>query len=104
MINQRQLDRATELLADAVADGATVVAGGSAGAPFFRPTVVTGVPTSSALWTEEIFAPIAPIMVVKDADEAVALANDAGYGLRSAQTPGQRSGQPRASKTARGSR
>jgi acyl-CoA reductase-like NAD-dependent aldehyde dehydrogenase len=81
MINQRQLDRGAALLADAVAAGATVVAGGTTNAPFFQPTVVTNVPTSSALWTEEIFAPIAPIVVVKDADEAVALANDTGYGL-----------------------
>jgi benzaldehyde dehydrogenase (NAD) len=81
MINQRQLDRGARLLADAVAEGATVVAGGTTDGPFFRPTVVTGVRTDSALWTEEIFAPIAPIVVVKDADEAVALANDTGYGL-----------------------
>jgi benzaldehyde dehydrogenase (NAD) len=54
------------------------VAGGTVNAPFFQPTVVTGVRTSSALWTEEIFAPIAPVVVVKDADEAVALANDTG--------------------------
>jgi benzaldehyde dehydrogenase (NAD) len=81
MINQRQLDRGVRLLADAVAGGATVVAGGTTDGPFFRPTVVTGVSTGSALWTEEIFAPIAPIVVVKDADEAVALANDTGYGL-----------------------
>src|ERR1700677_2220383 len=81
IINQRQLDLATRLLADAVGDGATVVAGGTTKAPFFQPTVVTGVRASSALWTEEIFAPIAPVVVVKDADEAVALANDTGYGL-----------------------
>jgi benzaldehyde dehydrogenase (NAD) len=81
MINQRQLDRAKKLLDDAVAEGATIQAGGTTDGPFFRPTVVTGVPTDSDLWTEEIFAPIAPIVVVKDADEAVALANDTGYGL-----------------------
>jgi len=81
MINQRQLDRAARFLADAVAQGATVLAGGTTDGPFFRPTVVTGVRTGSDLWTEEIFAPIAPIVVVKDADEAVALANDTGYGL-----------------------
>jgi len=81
MINQRQLDRAAKLLADAVADGATVVAGGTTDGPFFAPTVVTGVSQSSALWTDEIFAPIAPIVVVKDEDEAVAVANDTGYGL-----------------------
>ncbi len=81
MINQRQLDRGARLLADAVAGGATIVAGGTTEGPFFRPTVVTGVSTGSALWTEEIFAPIAPIVVVRDADEAVALANDTQYGL-----------------------
>ncbi len=81
MINQRQLDRAKDLLTDAIDQGATVIAGGTTDGPFFRPTVVTGVPAHSKLWTEEIFAPIAPIVVVKDADEAVALANDTGYGL-----------------------
>jgi benzaldehyde dehydrogenase (NAD) len=81
MINQRQLNRATKLLADAVTEGATIVAGGTADGPFFRPTVVTNISTSSELWTEEIFAPIAPIAIVADADEAIALANDTGYGL-----------------------
>jgi len=81
MINQRQLDRGAQLLAEAVADGATVVAGGTTDGPFFRPTVVTGVSRDSRLWTEEIFAPIAPIIVVDDADEAVAVANDTSYGL-----------------------
>ncbi|HUN33167.1 MAG TPA: aldehyde dehydrogenase family protein [Trebonia sp.] len=81
MINQRQLDRAARLLADAVEQGAEVLAGGTTEGPFFRPTVVTGVPTTATLWTEEIFAPVAPIVVVADADEAIALANDTGYGL-----------------------
>ena len=35
----------------------------------------------SRLWTEEIFAPVAPILAVADADEAVAVANDTAYGL-----------------------
>jgi benzaldehyde dehydrogenase (NAD) len=81
MINQRQLDRAKKMLDDAVASGAVIQAGGTTDGPFFRPTVLTGVPVDSELWTEEIFAPVAPIVVVKDADEAVALANDTGYGL-----------------------
>ena len=81
MINERQLERARQLLAEAVADGATVVAGGTTDGPFFRPTVVTGVRLDARLWTEEIFAPIAPIAVVDDADEAVAMANDTSYGL-----------------------
>ncbi len=36
---------------------------------------------TSRLWTEEIFAPIAPVLVVDDDDEAVAVANDTAYGL-----------------------
>ncbi len=81
MINQRQLERGRQMLDEAVAQGAKIVAGGTTDGPFFRPTVVADVPRDSRLWTEEIFAPIAPITVVDDADEAVALANDTNYGL-----------------------
>jgi benzaldehyde dehydrogenase (NAD) len=64
-----------------VAAGATIVAGGSTEGPFFRPTVVTGVSRDSRLWTEEIFAPIAPVLVVDGDEEAVRVANDTPYGL-----------------------
>jgi benzaldehyde dehydrogenase (NAD) len=81
MINSRQLDRAKAMLDEAVAEGAEVVAGGTVDGPYFRPTVVTGVSRESRLWTEEIFAPIAPVLVVDGDDEAVAVANDTAYGL-----------------------
>jgi benzaldehyde dehydrogenase (NAD) len=91
MINQRQLERGRQLLDEAVAQGAKIVAGGTTEGPFFRPTVVADVPRDSRLWTEEIFAPIAPITVVDDADEAVALANDTNYGLVDAVLTGDSS-------------
>ncbi|BBB02206.1 putative aldehyde dehydrogenase [Actinacidiphila reveromycinica] len=81
IINDAQLARARRLLDDAVAGGARVLTGGTAEGRFFRPTVVVDVDPSCALWTEEIFAPIAPVAVVDGADEAVALANDTRYGL-----------------------
>ena len=81
IINHTQLTRAVELLAEAVKDGAAVLAGGTTDGPFFRPTVVTNVSPSSRLWTEEIFAPIAPILVVQDDEAAVDAANDTDYGL-----------------------
>jgi benzaldehyde dehydrogenase (NAD) len=81
MINARQLDRARAMLDEAVAGGATIVAGGGTEGPFFRPTVVTGVSRDSRLWTEEIFAPIAPVLVVDGDEEAIQVANDTPYGL-----------------------
>ena len=81
MINSRQLARATAMLDEAVADGARIVAGGSSDGPYFRPTVVAGVSRASRLWNEEIFAPIAPVLAVQDDEEAIAVANDTGYGL-----------------------
>jgi benzaldehyde dehydrogenase (NAD) len=81
MINQTQIDRAKAMLDDAVAHGARIVTGGTVDGPFFRPTVVVDVPRDSALWNDEIFAPIAPVLVVDGADEAVAVTNDTDYGL-----------------------
>jgi benzaldehyde dehydrogenase (NAD) len=81
MINQTQIDRARAMLDDAVAGGARIVTGGTVDGPFFKPTVVVDVPRDSDLWNEEIFAPIAPILVVDGPDEAVTVTNDTDYGL-----------------------
>jgi benzaldehyde dehydrogenase (NAD) len=81
MINQRQFDRAARLLQDAVDAGATVLTGGPADPPYFRPAVVTSVTDRMPLWREEIFGPIAPVLVVADDEEAVRVVNDTEYGL-----------------------
>jgi benzaldehyde dehydrogenase (NAD) len=81
MINSRQIERAQAMLDEAVAEGATIVTGGEVDGPYFRPTVVTGVSRTARLWNEEIFAPIAPVLVVDTDDEAVEVANDTAYGL-----------------------
>jgi succinate-semialdehyde dehydrogenase/glutarate-semialdehyde dehydrogenase len=51
-----------ELIDDAVAKGAQVLAGGKqasiAGGQFFQPTVITGINKSMKLWTEEVFGPV----------------------------------------------
>jgi benzaldehyde dehydrogenase (NAD) len=81
MINAAQHARARQLLDEAREGGARIVAGGYGEPPFFRPAVVTELSRGSRLWQEEIFAPVAPVLVVDDDDEAVAVANDTGYGL-----------------------
>jgi acyl-CoA reductase-like NAD-dependent aldehyde dehydrogenase len=72
---------------DAVEKGAQVRVGGKrvqGPGRFFEPTVLTGVDHSMDVMRDETFGPVLPIMRVRDADEAVTLANDTRYGLNSA--------------------
>lgn len=75
-------------LDDAVAKGATVLCGGELierdGGIWMQATVVTGVDHSMALMTEETFGPVIPVMSVRDAEHAVAMANDTVFGLSGA--------------------
>lgn len=69
---------------DAIDKGATVVAGG--GRPdlpgaFVEATILTDVTPEMRAFREELFGPAAVVYKVKDADEAVALANDSDFGL-----------------------
>ena len=72
---------------DAVAAGATVALGGAPmridGLPgeFYQPTVVTGVTPDMAIAREEVFGPVLSVLTFRTLDEAIALANDAAYGL-----------------------
>jgi acyl-CoA reductase-like NAD-dependent aldehyde dehydrogenase len=69
---------------DAVAKGAKVLVGGHRGTGsgyFFEPTVLVDVDHEMKIMTEETFGPTLPIMKVRDADEAIRLANDSPYGL-----------------------
>jgi acyl-CoA reductase-like NAD-dependent aldehyde dehydrogenase len=81
----RQAQVADEHLADALAKGAVLKAGGPSqvlgGGHFMRPTVLTEVTHDMLAMTEESFAPIMPVMRYRTEDEAIALANDTHYGL-----------------------
>ena len=71
-------------VADAVSKGATVLEGGSAhpaGAAFFQPTILTGVPHDALVKHEETFGPIAPLVRFSTEEEAVRIANATPYGL-----------------------
>jgi succinate-semialdehyde dehydrogenase/glutarate-semialdehyde dehydrogenase len=73
------------LLHDAVSRGARVLCGGiprpDLGPSFFEPTVISGVDSSMQLFQDETFGPILAIQIVKDAQEAVARANDSQFAL-----------------------
>ena len=77
-------DKVAELVDGAVAAGAKAVVGGErpTGTGFYYPaTVLTGVAADNPILEEEIFGPVAPIVSVADADEAVRLANGTTMGL-----------------------
>jgi succinate-semialdehyde dehydrogenase/glutarate-semialdehyde dehydrogenase len=67
-----------------IAMGAKCLTGGNriAGPGFFyEPTVLVDVPKDAPAFREEVFGPVAAVMRVRDADEAIELANDHRYGL-----------------------
>ena len=85
MIRDSQVRELERQLAQAVARGARVLTGGrrrpDLGPTFFEPTVVTELPLDTALWREEVFGPVLPIVVADDEEHAIRLANDSAYGL-----------------------
>lgn len=81
LINERQAAHVERIVAETVAAGAQVRAGGERNGRFFTPTVLAGVTASMAAFREEIFGPVAPVVVVRDEQEAIAVANDTEYGL-----------------------
>jgi aldehyde dehydrogenase (NAD+)/succinate-semialdehyde dehydrogenase/glutarate-semialdehyde dehydrogenase len=88
LTNERELLRAEAQVQDAVSKGAQLIYGGKRrpeiGPLFYEPAILTNVNHSMNVMKEETFGPIVPIMRVKDADEAIRLANDSEYGLSAA--------------------
>ncbi len=75
------LARTRAHLDDAVARGASILAGGGHDGQFHEPTVIGGVTSEMAIAQEETFGPVAPIMVFDTNEEAIAIANETVYGL-----------------------
>ena len=84
-VDNRTVDHVKALMADATAQGATIITGGKgSGGAFFEPTVVDGVKKGMRIYGEESFGPIVGILRARDVDHAVELANDCEYGLSAA--------------------
>jgi succinate-semialdehyde dehydrogenase/glutarate-semialdehyde dehydrogenase len=69
---------------DAVGKGATVVVGGQRpDGPgwYYPPTLLTGITPEMALYSEEVFGPVAALFTVSGLDEAIEIANSHPYGL-----------------------
>ncbi|CUW43014.1 succinate-semialdehyde dehydrogenase [Brucella vulpis] len=72
------------LIADAVAKGGRVLAGGKRDGSVVEATIIDGVTPQMDIYTQESFGPVKPIIRVKSAEEAIRVANDTEYGLSSA--------------------
>jgi len=85
MIRPQHVQRMVDLIEDAVSRGARVLCGGhprvDLGANFFEPTVITNVDSTMKLFQEETFGPILATQTVRDAEEAIASANDSPFAL-----------------------
>lgn len=86
LIAEMQRKKVEDKIAGAKKAGAKILTGGKRPEKhkkgfFFEPTVITDVDHSMEMMREETFGPVAPIMVVKDIEEACRLANDSKYGL-----------------------
>ncbi len=77
-----------EHVTDAVAKGATLIAGGQRltgenfdAGTFFAPTILSDVTPDMVIYRDETFGPIAPVVIFDDEDEVIKMANDTIYGL-----------------------
>jgi succinate-semialdehyde dehydrogenase / glutarate-semialdehyde dehydrogenase len=86
LIDEAAVAKVEEHLADALAGGAKVLAGGGRsplGGTFFQPTVIADVKADMKLAREETFGPLAGVIRFKEEAEAIRLANDSEFGLAS---------------------
>lgn len=84
LIEAAAVEKVERHIADALAHGAKLLAGGARharGGLFFEPTVLADVPAEALIFREETFGPVAPVIPFDTEEEAVRLANATPYGL-----------------------
>ena len=86
LIDEKAVLKVEEHIRDALAKGATIVAGGSRhklGGTFFQPTVLTGVTAGMVVARDETFGPLSPVFRFDTEQQAIDMANDTDFGLAS---------------------
>lgn len=83
LIHSRAVEKVAHHVDDAVSKGAQVLIGGKAipNSNFFTPTVLSEVPSTAILNTEETFGPLAALCKFETEEEVIRLANDTDVGL-----------------------
>ena len=86
MVNSKGLENIDSIVKDSVKEGAELLTGGERikiknKGYFYKPTVFKNVSPKMRIAQEEVFGPVAPIIVADDEMQAIKLANDTQYGL-----------------------
>jgi vanillin dehydrogenase len=84
LVGSDAADHVAELVEDATAKGARVLAGGTRSGALHEPTVLAGVTPEMRIYAEESFGPVVAVIDADGVEEAVSIANDTPYGLAAA--------------------
>ena len=82
LISEKAAIQVEETVNNAVREGAKILTGGNRDGAFYEATVIDNVAPDMDLVENETFGPVAPIIRVKNIDEAIEVANDTEYGLQ----------------------
>jgi succinate-semialdehyde dehydrogenase / glutarate-semialdehyde dehydrogenase len=84
LINQKAIDKVSQMVHDSVNEGARILTGGEhhdLGGLFYTPTVLADVTGTMPVARDEVFGPVAPLIKFETEDDAIRFANDTPYGL-----------------------
>jgi acyl-CoA reductase-like NAD-dependent aldehyde dehydrogenase len=96
MVDEHQAERTQRWVDEAVAMGGKVLAGGKAQGNLFPPTVLTDVPATAQVCSNEAFAPLVVAFPFTDLGDAIARVNDSMFGLQTGFFSNELSGAWRA--------
>ncbi len=86
LVNEQAVNDIDKQVQDSIKKGAKLICGGQRleGKGFFySPAVLTNIKKDMPVFAEEVFGPVLPVVVAKDRDQAIRMANDSPYGLAS---------------------
>jgi acyl-CoA reductase-like NAD-dependent aldehyde dehydrogenase len=84
LVNAKSLENMEGFVKRSIKEGAKLLTGGKrieGRGYFYMPTILTNVTPAMEVAQEEVFGPLAPIIVADDEKEAINIANDSKFGL-----------------------
>lgn len=84
IITLKAAERVEAQVRQSVAEGATLLTGGTRKNQFIQPAVLVDVASDNIVMREEVFGPVVPLIPFDTVDEAIAMANASDYGLQAA--------------------